>query len=49
MNPFQIIPFPTPEGIKEFVVLMASGGLELGKIISDAVFLFIEKLFTGLA
>ncbi len=49
MRLLQIIPFPTPDGIKQFVVAMASGGIELGKVISDAVFIFIEKLFTGLA
>ena len=49
MNPSQIVPFPTPEGIKNFVVSMATGGVELGRIISEAVFLFLEKLVTGLA
>lgn len=49
MIPDQIVPFPTPDGVKQFIVSMATGGVELGRVISEAVFIFIESLFTGLA
>ena len=49
MIPHNIAPFPTPEGVKDFVVSMASRGVQLGRTIAEAVFIFIESLFTGLA
>jgi hypothetical protein len=49
VTPRGFFPLPTPEGVRDFVVSMATGGIEMGRVISEAVFVFIESLFVGLA
>lgn len=49
MNPTSLFPVPTPESVKDFVVAMMTGGVGLGRTIAEAVFVFIESLFVGLA
>lgn len=49
MTPDSFFPLPTPESVRDFVVAMMTGGLNMGRAITDAVYVFIESLFIGLA
>lgn len=40
---------PSPEAIRAFVVATVSGGIELGRLFSEATIKFVESLLLGIA
>lgn len=49
MIPASLFPVPGPEAVRDFVLAMFAGGMNMGRAIVDAVFAFLESLGTGLA
>jgi len=40
---------PTPDGIRQFVTQTIQGGIELGRLFSDATITFVSNLLVGVA
>lgn len=49
MNPDSLFPIPTPDAVRELVLAMFAGGIQLGRVIAEAVFIFIESVGVGVA
>lgn len=40
---------PTPDGVRQFVLSTIQGGIELGRLFSDATITFVSNLLVGIA
>jgi hypothetical protein len=48
MTPSSLIP-PTPEGIRDFVLSVMQGGIEMGRLFADTTITFVSNLLVGIA